>query len=194
MNKYLIILLFPLLPLAANAQTIYSATWDTSLGTGTTSDYIGAFSGRGVTFLDIRSFVSSNVSIGGSIGLHALYEEVSGSFVNQNRTTTGTQKRYINSLPIMFNSHYYFGEDDGSITPYIGLGIGTYVVDQRTDVGLFRVEDNGWLFGLAPEVGLLLPIAGDKALILKAKYNYAFESSSFGPYEYLNFGVGFAWY
>lgn len=181
-----------MLPVFSMAQSIFSITWDTSLGTGETGDYISKFSARGVTFFEFRSFVSDNISVGGSIGWHVLFEKESGTFTDNNQTATGTQLRYLNSFPIMASSHYYFG-DDGSIAPYIGLGLGAYSVEQRTDMGLFSSIKDNWHFGLAPEVGTIFPISLYSNIILKVKYNYIFESSA-GPHQYMNFSLGFAWY
>ncbi len=196
MKKNIILILILLVPFFTKAQTIFSAAYETGLPVGETNDYIGAFSGRGVTFLDIRAFVNPNLTLGGAISWQVLYEEKTGTFTNEEQQTiTGTTKRYINSFPFMAHAHYYFGQDDGSPNPYAGLGLGAFTVEQRTEAGLFSSTTDEWHFGIVPEVGILFPTTDDTAVILKVKYNHAFENGgNVGPYQYFNFGLGFAWY
>ena len=193
MKKYILMIGCVLAAYITQAQTIYSISYDTSLGLGDTGDFAGNFNGRGVTMLDIRAYVTDNLTVGGSFGWHVLYEEETGTFEQDNLTVSGTQKRYLNSFPIMANVHYNFGED-GEITPYAGLGIGTYSIERRVDMGLFSDTINQWHFGLAPEVGVIFPVAYNSALILKAKYNHAFEAGGVPQRQYMVFGIGYAWY
>lgn len=87
--------------------------------------------------------------------------------------------------------HYYFGEWDATRL-YAGGGIGAQKIDQRTDMGLYTVNSNKWRFGLAPEVGVLIPINFNSSINLSAKYQYAVKVGDADAVSYLSFKIGFA--
>ena len=53
------------------------------------------------------------------------------------------------------------------------------LVKQRVDVGLWTLSENIWHSGVAPEVGLLVPLGSGVQGSVNAKYNYA--ASAGGP-------------
>jgi len=59
--------------------------------------------------------------------------------------------------------------------PYFGLGIGTYYILQRLEIGVIKIEKDNGHFALTPEVGLLIP-AESVFIIMAVKYNYAFQA------------------
>ena len=69
---------------------------------------------------------------------------------------SGVEYRFINTLPIMANAHYYLGQD-GAIRTYFGLGLGTAYTEQRTDIGFVSILAKGWGFAIQPEVGVMIP-------------------------------------
>ena len=114
-------------------------------------------------------------------------------------TISGTQLRYVNSLPIMATAHFYIGKKRETIRLYAGAGVGTYYMKQRLEIGLVAFEENHWHFGLAPEAGILLRFSRDVTMIFNIKYNYAFASgedlggSTENDLTYWGFNIGFAW-
>ena len=70
---------------------------------------------------------------------------------------------------------YHFGQDN-SIRPYLGLGAGVYYTIQRFDIGLASLKEDGFRFGLAPEVGVLIPLYFGSRILLGARYDHAFTS------------------
>ena len=180
----------------AFAQGMFSISYDINVPVGSTSDFISNTSFRGFG-IEGRSFVSDNISIGGSFNWTVFYQEdgpqewsnIEGE--DDTRTVFGKQFRYINSFPLMANAHYYFGEWD-AIRPYLGVGIGTTRINQRLDFGLYQVNREKWRFGMAPEVGVLIPVNYNFSFNLSAKYQYAFKAGDNEEVSYLNFKIGFA--
>ena len=109
---------------------------------------------------------------------------------------TGLQDRTINAIPIMLNAHQYFGKRKG-IRPYIGLNAGGFWMLQRFDIGIYRFQEDEWQWGIAPEIGVLVPLKGNSSIIVNGKYNYAFTGDS--PVggdinnEYWMIGIGYVW-
>lgn len=178
----------------AFAQGLFSVSYDIGLPIGGTTDYISAPSFRGFG-VEGRGFITDNLSYGGSFNWAVFYEEFGPEewpdSENDSRTVYGKQYRYINSYPIMATMHYYFGEWDATRL-YVGTGIGTQIIDQRTDLGLYSVNDKKWRLGFAPEVGVLIPISFGSSLNLSAKYQYAVKVGDSAAVSYLNFKIGFA--
>ncbi len=181
----------------SNAQSNYwTFSWPISMGVGSTNDYIAKTSFRGISITG-ASFITDNISIGGEWSWE-VFDEIKRDLppmeVNLDGHPghiSGTQYRYLNTIPIFVNSHYYLGEN-GALRPYIGMGIGTVYVDQRTDIGLVSIQSKTWRFGVQPEVGVFIPFGlTGTGVSLKAKYRYATKTSDDIAINMLSFGIGF---
>jgi hypothetical protein len=202
-NKYLIIILMFLSVNLFAQDFLGIISYNTALPMGKTSDYISEFSWKGFSF-EGRSFTNRNWSFGGMFGwnifdtkitdLIQIDDETSGT------TIKGTQVRYTNSFPLMANGHYHFGKRKDAFRPFMGLGLGTYYIIQRFEIGIFQREVSNWHFGLAPEAGVLLSLSRNTSLIFSVKYNYAFSSGKtvYGDTDnsqsYLGFNLGLAFF
>ncbi len=89
---------------------------------------------------------------------------------------SGTQIRYINSIPLMLNAHYYIGGKRDQLRPYLGVNVGTYYITQRLDMGVYTLQNDNWHFGIAPEFGFLAEVSRGTYLTASGRYNYAFDS------------------
>ena len=193
MKKIVFIISIFLSTVTLSAQDFIGASWDISTGLSDTYSYIKGTSLRGITFLDIRSFLRSDISVGGSLGLNTFNKSLSGSFRDGSATITGKQLRYINSLPLMANFHYYIDDDKQDVTVYAGTGIGTYIVEQRTDMGLYTAGSGfKWHFGFQPQVGVLIPVLNKFHMNLAFKYHHAFRRSDRDGVNYVSVSLGIA--
>ncbi len=183
--------------LNVNAQTSYwTFSWPISMGIGTTNEYISKTSFRGISITG-ESFITDQISIGGEWSWE-VFDEIKRdlpprevSFDGVPGHVTGTEYRFLNTIPIFVNAHYYLGEN-GAVRPYIGMGIGTVYVDQRTDIGFVSIQDQTWRFGVQPEVGVFIPFGlTGTGVSLKAKYRYATKSSDAIAINMFSFGIGF---
>jgi len=203
--KYKYFIIFPGLVLSGlilNPGKSYAQLWSDSYGAltynmglpmGDTKDYTDFYSWRGVG-MEFRKFYSTNISLGLSFGWNVFHDESSGTYeiVNGSGHVTGDADKTINALPIMASIQYYLGEGGGT-RPYIGLnGPGFYMI-QRMDIGVFSFQDEGWNWGLAPEVGFVLPLQSEASMLFDIRYNYAFEMDNRGPYSYIGINIGLAW-
>jgi outer membrane protein W len=160
---YIIVILVVFLSTASFAQqSFWSFNYHMSFGMGEQADYIAdpSFRGWGV---DGRAFLTQNVSVGGSFSWEVfdqIYRELDPtpiSFTDDiDGHISGVQYRFVNTLPIMVNAHYYLGSN-GAVRPYAGLGIGTAYTEQRTDIGFISILGKGWGFAVQPEIGVMIP-------------------------------------
>jgi len=194
-TSIMIIVLAALFILPAKAQQDYYFTLNYSMaaGLGDQSDYIGNFSWRGVS-AEPMWMLNFQIGIGAYFSWNVFYEKLSGTFVNDSQTITGTQARYINAFPMLAEGRYHLGEPYG-IRPYIGLGVGAFRNRQRTEMGIFAIENNTWHFGISPNAGVLIPVGyQDTAIHLGLRYNKPFNNND-APFEYswLGIDIGLAW-
>jgi outer membrane protein W len=154
-------------------------------------EFIDEVSYKGISFSS-RKFISQNSSLGFEVAWHVFDKKEYGTFTKDNVTATGTQIRYINSTPILVTYHLYFG-NRRKMRFYICAGTGTYYTQQRTDLGLKSYTDDEWLFGVAPEAGIMVPLSRYNLLNISAKYNYAFPAGNSKGLQYwgLNLGLSF---
>lgn len=177
----------------AKAQGMMNISYDIGIPMGGTSDFIGQPSFRGFG-LEGRVFLFDYLSYGGSFNWTVFYEETEPQewpLEDGSGTAYGKQYRYINSFPLMATLHYYFGEWK-TTRLYMGTGIGAQKINQRTDFGLYTDNEKDWRFGLAPEVGLLIPVSYNSSLNISAKYQYAVKTGKTDAVSYLSFKVGLA--
>lgn len=200
MKKLVILSLFLFCASTLIAQrNLWTVNYRVSFSSGELNDYISSMSWRGIG-VEGRQFVTSQIALGGHFSWSVFNEKVRDDVKNINGTVEtdegelpfnadvgGTQFRYVNLMPLLFTTHYYFG-DDYEFRPYLGVGMGVYRSLQRTEVGLMAVQNNNWHFGLAPEIGIMIP-TGDfnNALMLSLRYDHPFASN--GSINYTNFSI-----
>ena len=109
------------------AQTIGRVTYTTALPTGSTKDYIGEFSWRGITF-EPGKFVRDNVSVGLSLGW-TVFNEVTDEAVDISEAVAaqGKQYRYLNAFQVMGQVLLHRNNPRGG-SVYLGVNAGTYFI------------------------------------------------------------------
>lgn len=162
--------------------------YNTAAGLGATHDFAPDFSFLGFSF-DWRAAITENIWAGLSIDWQVLYSKQETTLEIRNTTFTGTLVTHLNVFPLLATGHYYFMTDRKGIRPYGGLGLGAYSVEHRADVGFWTLADTSWHFGLAPEIGVVLP-TGPAGVVVATKFNYAFPSDDWDETMYFNFNLG----
>ena len=132
----------------------FGMSWDVTIPVGETSNYVGETSWLGFT-MQWRKFLNDNISVGALFSWNVLHQR---SFETQEFRFTpegsdreitghlsGEQFRYLNSYPILVESHYYLGDPyDSAVRPYAGLGAGVTPIQRRTEVGLIAITETNW--------------------------------------------------
>jgi outer membrane protein W len=191
----LIAALFSILSSFSFAQGggLWNFQWDMGFGMGDTKTFVdGAPSFRGAS-IEGRSYVTDNITLGGRVSWNTFYKNFGRVTRTQGTTTlTGYNKRYINDIPILFTGHYYF--NSATVMPYIGLGIGTYYIETRDQMGIYYIEDKAWHFGLAPEVGVVVPFGNSNTgATVNFRYNTAFKTKDTSAQSWLGISVGISY-
>ena len=163
------------------AQSTYTTvTYQISHPSGDTENYIDNPSYLGFG-LDFRKAVRDDVAVGINFGWN-VFHETTGEPVSIDKgsltgVVTGHQDRTLNAFPMMVNASYYFGKK-GGIRPYVGMNLGGFVFIDTFDIGAFRIEETRGDWGMAPEVGVVIPVQYDMGMVFSLRYNYAFTGES----------------
>ena len=196
--KKLIIIIAVLASTSSFAQrSFWSFNYPMSFATGEQQEFIEAASFRGIG-IDGRGFLDTNISLGGSFSWEVFNEikrdlppePIDAGIENVEGAITGVQYRFINTLPIMVNGHFYLGSS-GATRPYFGLGVGTSYVEQRTDIGFVSIIGKKWGFAVQPEVGVMIPfgLTGAGANI-SGKFRYTTKTADTLPISFFTLAVG----
>ena len=199
--KHIIVAVLVLLA-AGNAfgqNKITALHYNISIPDGDLKDYIGDTSWIGIGF-DGRWFVSPDrpLTLGISLGWQVFDDHMYGTIESESGALTGNQSRYVNSFPMMVTGHYYFGNKD-KMWVFAGVGVGTYYIIQRFDVGVFAFEVDDWHFGFYPELGVQIPLRErDASLFISGRYNFALAAGESvtgdeKDFNYWGINVGFAY-
>jgi len=179
----------------------YNMSASSSLPANSDSDtnFIEDYSFRGLG-IEARYVPSrdASYSFGFNVGWNVLNEKNDFGMERNtislpNADISGTQLRYFNTVPLLANASYYFG-DRGGIRPFVGVNAGTYYIERRVDIGVSAVVDDNWHFGWAPEVGLVVPLGRPEvALLTTIRYNWAFSAGGSGDQKFWGFNIGIAY-
>jgi hypothetical protein len=185
-----------LAPTSVQAQEWFTgATYDVSFPAGDLQEFIEDPSWLGVS-LTFRKQVDRNMTAGLLFGWQVFSERTDETVQLENGAATGTQDRYVNSFPIMLNAHYYLGER-GNIRPYVGLNAGGLIVLRRYAIGIVVLDNDSWEWGVTPEIGAVVPLNRDTALLLQGKFTYSFTGEDLAGSDmkiaYYGISIGFAW-
>ncbi|MFZ1321032.1 MAG: hypothetical protein WAT71_05705 [Ignavibacteria bacterium] len=177
-----------------------SLEYNTTFNMGQSADFLSTPGFWGGS-MEIKSFVKNNLAVGILIGNNVVSEEQeNGSTEVKNGTLTGPQARFINYAPVMATIGYFFNKGGRNKTvPYIQANVGSYYVQQRLQVGANIIDNDNWHFGIGPQVGVLFNVGQNVAIVLDARYNYAFSSgdpigtSDNNAYSFINANIGLAY-
>jgi opacity protein-like surface antigen len=168
----------------------FGLTYDISIPMGDTEKAFNGAQWRGMG-MEGRWYLDQNTSMGFSWDWNVFHDVRLETVEFTNGAVTGSQNRVMNAFPLLLTGQYYL--EGGSVAqPYVGLGIGTYYVKQTFDLGILSTSRNSWRFGIAPEIGVLFPMDMGFNVLLKLRYNYAFESGDSKSVSYFGINLGFA--
>jgi len=160
---------------AAAQDHVTAITYQPSFAVDELENYISDTSwiGWGIEGRTFRG-PTSNFTLGFAFAWHVFDQRVTGTEELTSGAVTGTQRRYINSLPFLITGDYYFSRK-GKIKPFVGVGAGAYYVVRRFDIGVWTSEDTKWSFGAMGEAGAQIPF-DEVEFFVSARYYYAVDA------------------
>jgi len=183
---------------AAAQEYLGGLSYSIGVPTGDTQEFTDNESWLGVTF-EGQWFVRPNASAGILLGWNEFYHRTNESLPLENGTISGGQYRHLNVFPMLVTGKYFFNSSDApmgtTVAPFVGASTGFYYVRQLFDIGTAEFSDDGWLFGLSPEFGVMIPMPSGSVGMLSARYNYPFNGGDFlgdqsQSFQYWTFNLG----
>lgn len=176
-------------PKKRKAKSYYAfLEYNMSMPVGATHDFAGNFSGRGAS-VDFRLVTSPRMTVGVRAGWHVFSDDLRSTETQGGITVTSTQLRNLNAVPVTFALDYYLApRGRRGVIPYAGIGIGPYYAERVTDVSFFSITQDGWHFGITPEVGIMVPLVRS-LMTINTRFNYFFEADT-SDEAYFSFNVG----
>jgi len=182
-----------MLTVSVFSQSYFSATYNMAAPLGNTNDFISKFSPRGFGF-EAGAWVSNDISLGFNFSWQGFYEEVPfQTYQVEGGAISAKSWKYSNVYPLMAVAKYYFG--GGSDVEFAGgLGMGTNIIRQNTDFGIWTIEEKHWHFALAPEIDMIYWFNPESGLTLNFKYMWAAKAGNVPAQSYFGIGLGFIWH
>jgi hypothetical protein len=197
--------------LSAGAQTYYtgdapsspagnfygSVSYQLGIPIGNTYDYIHDVAWRGVG-VDLQWLLKPNISIGLALGWNVFYENINATInylpgsSKPGFAISGNQDRSFNFFPLLVDFRFLPKLKSG-VRPFLGAGIGAYVTTQYLGIGLYSYTQTAFLFGLAPELGVIIPVEDGLGFTISARYNMAFPGNDIHFQQWLGLSFGVAW-
>jgi len=179
----------------AVAQKVIGWSYDWSMPMGDLKDYTDNDSWLGFG-LDLRTFTNERVSVGLQVGYYEFYNNTTDLITLPSGAISGEQYRNVIAVPIMLGVAVHGGHSGSGARPYIGVNAGVYYFHQRLDIGTITTDTDNWVFGVAPEAGIRLPVRSNVGTVLHVRYNYPISGGTFlngeaRSFQYLSVGIGF---
>jgi outer membrane protein len=178
------------IPGLVKAQSGYTSfQYQMGFAAGDLGEYIGQASFRGAVF-DYQRNMSPTLSTGLELAWSTFYEKKEyDTYTVEPYSVSGIQYRYSNMFPMLLTAEYYF-MPEGTIEPYFNLGIGTMYTIRSTDMGIWRLEEKAWQFGLKPELGVIYDVGMNSSVKLEAKYYMGFGGSKLETQSFFAVSAG----
>jgi len=184
-------------------ELLTNVTWNIGIPVSKMNQYTTDVTYRGFT-ISGRRFLDKYNSVGFMTGWNIFdeknYDPIEIKSDGGSGTISGTQVRSVNSFPLLVGVHHHYGKKE-DMRVFVGLNAGMYYILQRLDMGVYRIDNDNWHFGMAPEAGIIIPFDGENTgFYLGARYNYAFDSgtalggseNNFYSFYEINLGFSFS--
>jgi hypothetical protein len=164
-------------------RTLAIGRYHLSLPVGDTKDFADNDSWLGFA-IEGRRFIAADLSTSFLAGWTEFDEQTAG------------EDRNLRIIPFMLGGQRYFGRP-GGIQPFVGLSFGLYWIRQSVAGGSSDFSAEDVLFGVAPEIGLAIPLRPEVGMIVGTRYEVPFSGGDFSggaqSFRYWSFGLGVAY-
>ena len=158
-----------------------SLMWSVATPAGSYRSFVTETSASGIG-LDLQWWVKDQISAGVTVGYNMwsdVYRNSTHNFQSgeYDAAINGTQIHTVNSVTIMASSRYVFGRSR-DVRPFVGVAAGAITSNQVLDVGFVEFNETNWHLGVAPSVGVLIPVSWQTMVDLSARMSYGFPSGT----------------
>jgi len=172
------------------------ATWQVSVPVDDTKLFTDEVSFRGAG-MDFRKTLTGGTIASVSMAWNVFHERTELETLQlEFGAVSGSQDRYINSFPIMLGLHQYIG-NRRKTRVHFGVNAGGYLLIQTFRIGITEIEEDAWEWGVAPEVGVTIPMTTGAWLEVNGRYHWSPTPKNLAGEDfsmtYYQLNVGFMW-
>ena len=182
---------------ASSTSPFYgSVQYQFGIPIGNTYNYISDVEWRGIG-VDLDWMVMPSISIGLALGWNVFYQPTNKVInylpgqQNAGFAISGQQDRSFNFFPILADFRWL--PKLKTVRPFLGLGVGAYVTTQQLGIGLYSYSTTQCQFGVAPELGAIIPVDAGVGVQISTRYNMAFKSGTIQFQQWLGIYLGIVW-
>ena len=173
-------------------SNLVSLQYSVGVSLGDLNDYIKNVSALGI-LIDYRFMATDNVYAGVELGGNLFYDKLDyATYTEGTMTLTGTQWRYVSTMPLLVNAGYIF-HPTSDFSPYVGIGVGTLYHEVELDVGIYEFTRNQWQFAVKPEVGVIYKPMPEIGILVGAKSYNGFKTENSTAINYIALNIGIVW-
>jgi opacity protein-like surface antigen len=173
-------------------SNLVSLQYSMGFSMGDLNKYIENASFLGI-LLDYRFMATDNVYAGVELGGNLFYEKKDyATYTKETITLTGTQWRYVSTMPLLANVGYVFSPAS-DFSPYAGIGIGTLYHEVELDIGIYEFTQNQWQFAVKPEVGMIYKPMPEIGILLGVKSYNGFKTDNSSAINFMALNIGIVW-
>jgi len=165
----------------------FGVAYTMGLAVGPSYSFTPRFSGRGIAG-DVHYHVTPRISVGVGSGYQLMTDKLRETVTYDYAAITATMFHYLDVVPIHAQARYYAFHDKPA-SMVVGLGIGTDWTRSERDNGYFVEREEGWHFGLAPELGAMVHLR-TLDLEFKVRYHWAAGNKKVGEQMWMSFDLG----
>jgi hypothetical protein len=197
MKKYTRYCILTILFLTAgfvSGQSYFSITYDMAVPLGNTKDFIPKFNTRGFS-VEAGGRFTDHIAAGLGFAWNGFYQELDygiygpeDGLPDELNMWTKVWK-YITVYPFYGSVKYSLYSHSG-MELYAGAIIGTSLISQVTDYGVYSEVSKNWHLTLAPEAGMIYWFHKNLGIIFNSRFMWSPAAGETDTQTYLGFNVG----
>ena len=154
-----------------------------------TAEFIGrpGLQGFAVSF---RYYVTERWAVGAGAAFDGLSKKEDGTTTYDGITLSAIHTRQLSFTPLLAKVFYAF-RGESKLEPYLALGVGAALSNQRLVTGYSALSENHWHLAAAPEAGVHFDI-GQLVLLGAARLTYLPPSGGSVAHTFANVSLGVA--
>lgn len=172
-------------------RQVYSINWQSSLPTGSSSDFISRMGFNGIDF-NFNFFINDYIGVGADISWDYNQKSVppAAYYPTENFGIYAALYKTVQSFPIKAQVKYIINPE-GFVKVYLAAGIGATSYTEATQIQDYEIWNSSWGFLMSPEAGVLIPFGRNASwgANITAGYNWATNKAQ---NLYFNVGLFFA--
>ncbi|MDD5508333.1 MAG: hypothetical protein PHD25_08415 [Bacteroidales bacterium] len=177
-----------------SGQSYFLITYDMAVPLGNTKDFIPKFNARGFG-VEAGGRFTDHVSAGVGFAWNGFYQELDYDVYGPedglpDELTMWTQAwKYITVYPFYGSFKYYFYSRSG-MELYAGAILGTSLISQVTDYGVYSRVSKNWHLTLAPEAGINYWLSKNIGITFNSRFMWSPAAGETDTQTYLGFNMG----